>query len=600
MKKKSKFDFSGYATKVGLKCSDGRIIQKDAFKHMDGETVPLVWQHIHNEPSNVLGHSVLEARDDGIYAYGKFNDTEGGKNAKALVSHGDITSLSIYANRLKQKGQAVYHGVIRELSLVLSGANPGALIDNVSFAHADGSLTEDETEAIIYTGLDLEREVVKHNKEDILEHAKDDKTVKDIFDTLSEEQKNVVYAMLAHVVSKESSTETKHSDDENGIQHSNEKGEAIMKTNVFDQKENPTQKPQLTRAHIKTIFEDAKKCGSLKESFLAHMEELGIEPDVLKHDAPVAGTDYGITNIDYLFPDARTLRTTPDLVKRDDSWVAGVMAGTHHTPFSRIKSMYADLTADDARAKGYITGSLKKEEVFPVAKRSTTPTTVYKKQRLDRDDIIDITDFDVVVWLKAEMRLMLNEELARAVLIGDGRAVEDEDRINPDHIRPIWTDHEFYSYKVRLESDTTASEMVDEIIRARKHYKGSGAPAFYTTTDVVTDMLLLKDKTDRRIYATVAELAAVLRVSKIVEVEVMEGAERNVTHEGTPEDRDLIGLLVNLKDYTIGADKGGKVAMFDDFDIDYNQHKYLIETRCSGALTKWQSAVVIEKVQAGE
>ena len=570
MSKTKKFDFSGYATRNDLKCSDGRTILKDAFKHNDGQTVPLVWQHMHSDPTNILGHAVLENREDGVYAYGKFNDTEAGKNAKALVAHGDITALSIYANALKQKGQAVLHGSIREVSLVLSGANPGALIDNVSFQHADGSYTNDETEAIIYTGLELNRadEVVAQTEETVA-HAEDNRTVRDVFETLDEVQKNVVYAMIAHAIEAGKDDET---------QHSNEEGVSFMKNNVFDQTSQGATSPTLSHAQIQTILADAKKIGSLKEAVLMHVQT------------------YGIENIDLLFPDAQTLRTTPDLVKRDDSWVAGVISGTHHTPFSRIKSMYADLTADEARAKGYITGSLKKEEVFPIAKRATTPTTIYKKQKLDRDDIVDITDFDVVSWLKAEMRLMLNEELARAVLIGDGRDVEDEDKINELHIRPIWTDNAFYSYKEVLDADTTASEMIDAIIRSRKNYKGSGNPAFYTTTDVVTDMLLMKDKMDRRIYSTLDELAAVLRVSKIVEVEVMEGAQREVEVDGQTETRDRIGILVNLKDYTIGADKGGQVSMFDDFDIDYNQYKYLIETRCSGALTKWKSAVVIEKL----
>lgn len=580
MSKKIKYDFSGYATKNGLKCSDGRVIQRDAFKHNDGITVPLVWQHLHNDPMNVLGHALLENREDGVYTYANFNNTESGKNAKALVAHGDVVSLSIYANALKQKGDAVYHGNIREVSLVLSGANPGALIDYVSFAHADGSVTEDETEAIIYTGLELDKDL-KHDDEEeeeegeVVKHAeKEGKTIQDVFDTLNEEQKNVVYAMIGLALEEAEDGEAKHSDDE---------GEVIMKKNIFEQeKGEELRHTALSADQVQAIMADAKRCGSLKEAFLAHAAE------------------YGIEDIEILFPDAKSLTNTPDFVKRDDSWVAGVMADTHHVPFSRIKSVHADITEDEARAKGYITGNRKKEEVFPVMKRATTPTTVYKKQKLDRDDIIDITDFDVVAWLKMEMRWMLNEELARAFLIGDGRDVSDEDHINTANIRPIWTDDEFYSHKVRLSSDTTPNEMIEAIIRARKHYKGAGNPVFYTTNDVLADMLLIKDKMDRRIYNTVTELAAVLRVSKIVEVEVMEGAQREVEFEDEEETRDLIGIIVNLRDYKVGADKGGQVAMFDDFDIDYNQYKYLMETRCSGALTKWKSALVIERVVGEE
>lgn len=559
-----KYDFSGYATKNGLKCSDGRTIIKDAFKINDGQTVPLVWQHLHNEPENVLGHALLKNIPDGVYCYGVFNETEAGKTAKELVKHEDVKALSIYANNLKQKGQDVIHGTICEVSLVLSGANPGALIDNLSFAHSDGTYTEDNTEAVIYTGLPIE------GVKEIIEHASattEEKTIKAVFDSLNEDQKTLLYAMVAQALSKDADDTTED------VTHIN-KGGTIMKKNLFETAKKTEGPATLNHSQIQTIINEAKKCGSLKEAVLAHAANNGIE------------------NIEILFPDATAVRTTPDLIKRDTGWVAGVMGETHHTPFSRIKSMSADLTEPEVRAKGYIKGSMKKEDVFSAMKRITTPTTVYKKMKLDRDDITDITDFDVVVWLKKEMRGLLNEELARAILIGDRRAVDDPDRINPTNIRPIWLDEPFYSVKVQVPAAITTLDVIDEIIRARKEFKGTGIPSFYTTTDVLTDMLLVRDTLGRRIYPTVAELASVLRVDKIVEVEVMEGATRIAGTQGY----DLLGILVNLKDYTIGADKGGQVAMFDDFDIDYNQYKYLIETRCSGALTRYQSAVVIEKL----
>lgn len=611
MSKKATYDFSGYATKNGLKCSDGRTILKDAFKHQDGMTVPLVWQHLHNEPGNVLGHAVLENREDGVYCYGKFNDTEAGKNAKQLVEHGDISSLSIYANQLKEQAKKVIHGAIREVSLVLSGANPGALIDNLNFAHGDGTYVEDETEAIIYTGLNFT------NDDNSAAHS-EDSTVAEIFDTLNEEQKTVVYAMIAHAAGEKPEGGTVNKT----IQHAkadatvkevfdtlneeqkkvvyyligaaleeagaesgalkqsnlNEEGESIMKTNVFDQSTQVANKNALTHDQMVTILDDAKRFGSLKESFIAHTEEYGFNP------------------IDILFPDAKDVEAGgPITTKRNDAWVEDVLSGTNHTPFSRIKTRIADLTVDEARAKGYVTGALKKEEVIPLMKRVTTPTTVYKKQKLDRDDMVDITDFDVVVWLKKEMRGMLDEEVARAVLIGDGRIVGDEDKINEQNVRPIaMDDANVFIHRVEVESDMTTDEIIDEFIRARKYYKGSGVPALYTSTDLLTEMLLVKDKQGHRMYKTIQELASVLRVSKIVEVEPMNEAVRKVGED----EHQILGIVVNLKDYTIGADKGGQVAMFDDFDIDYNQYKYLIETRISGALTKPKSALVIEKLPA--
>ncbi len=567
---KKKYDFGGYATKNDLRCADGRVIRKDAFKGNDGMTVPLVYQHIHNDPSNVLGHALLENREDGVYAYAKFNSTEAGKNAKLLVEHGDINSLSIFANNLVQKGSDVIHGSIREVSLVLSGANPGALIDNLTIAHSDGSYEESDVEAIIYSGEEISTEALEHKDVDD-QNQNGSETVKDIFNTLSEKQKNVVYAMIAEAIDGE----VEHSDIEGG--------EEDMKVNVFDN-ETKDNSQTLSHAQIQGIFEDAARVGSLRDSFLFHADE------------------YGIEDIDILFPDARTVTPTPEVIGRRMDWVQGVLNGIKHTPFSRIKSTAVDITAEEARARGYVKGSLKKEEVIKLLQRVTTPTTIYKKQKLDRDDIIDIVDLDVVAWLKAEMRMMLDEEIARAILVGDGRDPEDSDKINESNIRPIYTDADMYSHKVAFEEDPEATpevntnKLIDTIIRARKNYKGSGTPTLYTTTDVLTDMLLVKDKMGRRLYNTEAELASALRVKEIVEVEVMENLSRTDDEDRTLE---LLGIIVNLRDYTGGADKGGKVSMFDDFDIDYNQHKYLIETRMSGALTKPKSALVIEKVVEG-
>lgn len=564
-----KYDFSGYATKNDLKCSDGRTIKKDAFKDNDGKTVPLVWQHFHNTPDNILGHAVLENREDGVYAYCKFNDTPSGKNAKLLVEHGDIKAMSIWANNLKQQVKDVIHGVIREVSLVMSGANPGALIDNVNIAHTDGTYQEDETEALIYSGFNISTAEIQHE-----DTKTDGDTVEEIFATLTDKQKDVVYAMLASV----SHSEEAEKDDKN-LEHQN-KGGTILKTNVFDNEVNEEDvKTTLTHDQLREIMTDAQKCGSFKEAFLSHAQT------------------YGIENIDYLFPDAKTVTPTPDWIKRDTGWVSGVINGTHHTPFSRIKSTAADITAEEARARGYIKGSLKKEEVFKLLKRVTGPTTIYKKQKLDRDDIIDITDLDVVSWLKAEMRMMLDEEIARAALVGDGRDPESEDKINEECIRPIYKDDDMYAHKVAVAVDADIEDIIESIIRSRKNYKGSGNPTLYTTTEILTDMLLVKDTIGHRIYKTEAELASALRVSRIVEVPVMDGLSRE-TEDETPVTLDLLAIMVNLKDYTMGADKGGNVSMFDDFDIDYNQYKYLIETRCSGALIHPKSALVIEQARA--
>lgn len=561
----AKFDFCGWATKANLLCSDGRIIRKDAFKHNDGQTVPLVWNHQHDDVNEVLGHALLENRDAGVYAYCKFNDTDSGQTAKLLVQHGDINALSIYANQLKQQGPNVMHGNIRELSLVLAGANPGASIESI-IMHGQ----ETDEEAIIYTGenISLYHAEESEEKKEMAEDTKNEKTVADVFDTLNEEQKTVVYALIAQALSENDVTDDETEEDEGGNE---------MKHNVFDQDDR--QEEVLTHAAMETIISDGKRFGSLKESFLAHADE------------------YGITNIDYLFPEEKSLNTPPEFIKRETGWVQKVMSGTHHTPFSRIKSMFADITEDEARAKGYIKGKLKKEEVFSLLKRTTTPTTIYKKQKLDRDDVIDITDFDVVAWLKSEMRMMLDEEIARAILVGDGRLASSDDKINEQNIRPIWKDEDLYTVKTPITVASNASdsdkakEFIKAVIKSRKNYKGSGTPTLFTTEDVVTDCLLIEDTTGRRIYNSVADLATTLRVKEIVTVEVMENLSRTDSDSKTYK---LLGLVVNLSDYNVGADKGGAINMFDDFDIDYNQQKYLIETRCSGALIKPYSAIALE------
>lgn len=565
------YDFSGWATRNNLKCADGRTIMKDAFKENDGETVPLVWNHQHNEPFNVLGHALLENRSEGVYAYCKFNSSESGKTAKELVKHGDVTALSIYANQLRQNGGNVLHGAIREVSLVLAGANPGAFIDSV-LAHGESS----EEEAVIYTGEDIylshaengeeKKEPEVGNSTNPAQKPENEKTVADVFNTLTEEQKNVVYAMIGMTLEgKEDADDT---DDES------KGGDNTMKHNVFDQDEQ-YENNTLSHDAMTAIINDGKRYGSLKESFLAHAQ------------------DYGIENIEYLFPDAQALNKTPEFIQREMGWVDKVMNGTHHTPFSRIKSVFADITEDEARARGYMKGNLKKEEVFSLLKRTTTPTTIYKKQKLDRDDVVDITDFDVVAWLKSEMRMMLNEELARAILIGDGRLASSDDKINETNIRPIFNDAELYTIQAKVSvaaaatADDKAKALIRAAVKARKEYKGSGSPTFFTTEDWLTDMLLLEDGIGHRLYKNASEVADAMRVKEIVTVPVMEG--QTGVNGG-----ELIGVIVNLSDYNVGADKGGAINMFDDFDIDYNQQKYLIETRCSGALTKPKSAIALE------
>ena len=568
------YDFSGWATCPNLKCSDGRTIMNDAFKHHDGDIVPLVWNHQHNDPNNILGKALLHSRDGGLYAYCQFNDTEQGMNAKMLVEHGDISALSIYANDLKHNAsRGVTHGNVREVSLVLAGANPGAFIDSI-MKHGQ----ESDDEAIIYTDEPIEIYHAYEEKGEFKEEtevaeekkAESNKTVAEIIESMNKEQKDVMYGMIGEALNH-----TNEKEEDNGDENTDEE-ENEVKHNVFD---NEDQKDVLSHSDMQAIFADAKRHGSLKESVLAH----------------------GIEDIETLFPEPKSQNNPPEWINREMGWVKNVMSAVHHTPFSRIKSMFADLTEDDARAKGYIKGNFKKEQVFGLMKRTTTPTTIYKKQKLDRDDVIDITDFDVVAWLKAEMRMMLEEELARAILVGDGRPSSSDDKINELNIRPIWTDDDFYTIKKKISVSTNATEdqkakaFIRACVKSRKEYKGSGNPTLYTTEDVLTDLLLLEDSTGRIIYETEDKLRSALRVSAIVTVPVMEGLKRT---DGESNELDLMGIIVNLNDYNVGADKGGAVNMFDDFDIDYNAQKYLIETRCSGALIKPFSAIALEMTTA--
>lgn len=586
------YDFSGYATKYNVKCGDGRTILPAAFKDTDGVKVPLVWQHLHDAPDNVVGHALLEHRDDGVYAYGYFNSSEAAKNAKILVEHKDIGSLSIYANKLVEKAKNVSHGVIREVSLVLSGSNPGALIDNVSIAHGYGEDEEISDEAIIYTDelLVLPDEKKEDPKEDPKEEAElshadpedGDETVAEVLETLSEKQKLAMYAVIGQIVEGNDM-------EQSALQNSNNEGDSqnIMKKNVFDGSTEVTvvnERPRLSQADFSAIMENAQKRGSLKHAFMEH--EAGAE--FLAH----AGT-YGIDNISYLFPDARSVSQEPGWISRRMEWVSKVLNATRHSPFSRIKSLHADITPDAARAKGYVTGALKTEEVFAMLRRITNPWTVYKKQKLDRDDIIDITDFNVVAWLKREMRWMLDEELARAILVGDGRdpVTQVADHIPHDNIRPVWLDTSLYTYVKQVASTRTTDQMIDDMITARVEYRGTGAPSLYVGPTFLTAMLLLRDLDGRRLYRTEADLASELRVKEIVEVPIMDGLSR-----GTPV-YNLMAIMANLSDYVVGADKGGEINFFDDFDIDYNQEKYLIETRVSGALVEPKAAIVLEQAE---
>ena len=568
------YDFAGYATRYGVPCADGRIIDKTAFLQNNGKKVPLVYNHQHNDISSVLGHAFLECRDDGVYAYGYFNDTDNGVEAKNQVIHGDLDSLSIWANRLQESGNPprkhVAHGDIKELSLVLAGANPGAFIEEI-VAHSD----EEGYEAFIYSGdsLELNHSEGETEKEDKpmadtnKEQEPESKSAKEVFDEMTEEQKQVAIAIAGQAVEealKERGIDPENDDDDEG-------GEE-MGHSCFDNTGEDTN--VLSHDDMVTIVKEAEKTGRMSDAFLAH----------------------GIENIEYLFPDAQTINGAPDFIKRNDEWVNDVMNNVHHTPFSRIKSVFADITEDEARAKGYIKGKLKKEEVFSLLKRTTTPQTIYKKQKIDRDDYIDIVDLDVVAWIKTEMRMMLDEEIARAILVGDGRLASSDDKISEDHIRPIWTDADLYTIKaaVNITKDSTSAEIakafIVEAIRSRVQYKGSGTPTLYAPDTIITECLLLEDKNGRMIYDTLDKLATVLRVSKIVTVPVME----NLARTKETFTYKLLGIIVNLKDYNVGADKGGAVNMFDDFDIDYNAMKYLIETRCSGAMIKPYGAIAIE------
>lgn len=634
-----KFDISGWATKADMLCSDGVIIKKGAFKDCDGVTVPLVWNHQHNSPNEVLGHALLENRDDGVYAYCTFNDTDAGQTAKLLVQHGDVNRFSIYANKIKRRGSDVIHGVIRELSLVLAGANPGAVIDTVmmhgedsyeegyissgeyienveNLFHSDdtatkgdkemadntkkqGNQSEDETIKDVFDTLsdkqkqavyamigqileengidpddDDDDENVKHSEDDPEEGGKSgkEKTIGDVFNSMTDEQKNVVYAMIGQALEDAGVTDDEDEEDEGGNNN--------MKHNVFDNSDymagDADDREVLSQSEFKEIMGEARRNGSLKDAFIQH----------------------GITNVDYMFPDAQTVDNEPGFIKRNDDWVAKVMNKVHHTPFSRVKSVFANITADEARAKGYVKGKKKVDEVFPLLKRVTTPVTVYKKQTLDRDDVIDIVDMDVVAWLKKEMRMMLDEELARAILVGDGRNQSSSDKINEQNIRPIWTDDDVYTVKaaVPITRETTGPEkakaFIKAAIRSRKEYKGSGNPDMFIDEDILTECLLLEDTNGRVIYDTIEKLATALRVQELIPVPVME----NMKREKGANTHILGGIYVNLNDYNVGADKGGAVNMFDDFDIDYNQQKYLIETRCSGAMVTPYGAVAIEFV----
>lgn len=565
------YDFCGWATKNDLQCSDGRIIRRDAFKHNDGQKVPLVWNHDHTDPYRVVGHALLENRDEGVYAYGYFNDTDLGNTAKIYVQHGDINQLSIYANQLKQQGPNVMHGNIREVSLVLAGANPGAYIESV-IAHDD----ESDEEAVIYTGENISLSHAEGVKEETKPMAESsEKTVKDVFDTLTEDQKTLFYSLIGKALEGD--------DNEDNEDDEMKQGDEDMKHNVFDTDTNQKDEVLAHSEILNDIVADAKRYGSLKESFLQH------------------AAANNITNYNYLLPEPKSLNTPPEWIKEDDSWVAKVMRSVHHTPFSRVKSMFATLDEAEARARGYIKGNMKKDLALSVLKRTTSPTTVYIKMKMDRDDVVDITDFDVVAWQRAEMRGQLDRELARAMLLGDGRELSSDDKINEQNIRPVLKDDDMYTIKYTVKSgqdykvttnsasdnDSVAKGVIRAAIKSRKEYKGSGNPTFFTTEDLLTELLLIEDQNGRRIYDSINTLATAMRVKEIVTVPEME------SHT------DIYGIIVNMADYTTGADKGGAVNMFDDFDIDYNQMKYLMETRMSGALTKPYSAIVLKKEAGG-
>lgn len=563
-------DFSGWATKNDIRCSDGRTIRHNAFADNDGDIVPLVWQHGHGTPDNVLGHVQLENRDQGVYAYGFFNDTPAATHSKELLKHGDVDSLSIYANNLTQSGGDVKHGNIVEVSLVLSGANPGAKIENIAIAHGDGSY-EATDEAYIMSGSHISHTSENNNS------SSGEKTVQDVVDSMTDEQKDVLMFLVGKAA-------------EEGIpsDESDTEGDPMSHTNIFETDNTIDESDVLYHSTIDTAFKDAvrTKANSLREVFMAVAEENGLSHSDIAH----AEKTYGISNIDLLFPDARNLDVPPTFIDRDQGWVKPVLSGTHHTPFTRIKSMQADITADEARAKGYITGSRKKEEVFKLLKRTTSPTTIYKLQKFDRDDLLDITDFDTIAWVKGEMRSKLDEELARAILLGDGRSNSDPDKINEENIRPILKEDDLYCLKKDLPASITPDTIVDELIRAQDDLEGTGSPTLFCAKSFITDLLLQKDKMGHYLYPTKQALADRLGVSAIIDVPQMKGLKDG--------NKDVLAIIVNLSDYNVGTDKGGEVTMFDDFDIDFNKYKYLLETRVSGALTKVKSALVVKKLAA--
>ena len=587
-----KCDFSGYATKNDVRCSDNKIIRHGAFAAYDGKTVPLVWQHKHGDVENVLGHADLEVRKDGVYAYAHLNNTDRGRTAREMVRNGDVKAMSIYATHVRAKGNDVVHGELVEVSLVLRGANPGALIDQVSIEHGDDG---EEIAAVIYTDEDLD--FVSHGDEeedfdaeetDDVEHAEeeseadadddeDDPTLGEIFDGMTEEQKTAVYAIVGQLVeSADEEAEESETEEVEDTAHSDTTTEEddLAHKNVFEGSADTEELPVLTHAQVETIFEDARSGGSLKQAILAHADA------------------YGIKQIETLFPEAKDLWNTPQFIKRKTDWVNAVVGGAKHSPFSRIRTRFADITADEARAKGYIKGNKKEDEVFTLLQRVTSPTTIYKKQRLDRDDILDITDFDVVSWIRGEMKIMLEEELGRAILIGDGRQASSKDKIKEENIRPIYKEDSLYAPRVVLAKATTTEDVLDSIVRAMDDYDGAGNPTWFAEPHMVTEILLLKDKMGHRLFRSVSELADYVGVSKIVKVPLMKGLQRTSAKNGTV---DALGIIVNMTDYTVGADKGGQLFAAEDFDISFNQYHYLLETRLSGALTQPKSAIIIER-----
>ena len=584
-------DFSGYATKNDVRCSDNKVIRHGAFAAYDGKTVPLVWQHQHKDVTNVLGHADLEVREDGVYAYAHLNHSDAGRTAREMVRNGDVKAMSIYATHVKARGNDVVHGELVEVSLVLRGANPGAYIDQVSIQHGDDG---DELEAVMYTDAQIdfvshtdddeaedsevdETEDVEHAEEDPEDEESDgdgdDPTLGEIFDSMTEEQKTAVYAIVGQLVDAED--EEAETPDEDTAHSDTTTEDTMAHQNVFEGSKTE-ELPTLSHAAVEQIFADAKACGSLKDAVLAHADQ------------------YGIKQIDTLFPDAKNLWNTPEFIKRKTDWVSSVVGAAKHSPFSRIKTQFADITADEARAKGYIKGNKKKDEVFTLLKRVTTPTTIYKKQRLDRDDILDITDFDVVSWIRGEMRIMIEEELGRAVLLGDGREASSDDKIKEENIRPIFKEDPLYAPRVILAKQTSTEDMLDSIVRAMDDYEGSGNPTWFAAPQTVTEILLLKDKMGHRLFNSMSDLADYVGVSKIVKVPLMKNLVRTSAKNGKV---DALGIIVNMTDYTIGADKGGQLFAAEDFDISFNQYHYLLETRLSGALTKVKSAIIVERKQ---